>query len=517
VLLPHNEPVRHTVAGWPAWFTRPVGRGKILFTTLAPRGWYRPQNPRDPSPALIVAGDQLRVRSAEPPPLAAFESMLTQEIGYSVVGRGTVLMIFALLAVGVFGLTALRPWSHKAVLGWAAPAAVPTAALVVAGVFLAVGESARRAASPTVAFAQVIDAVAGTDEATIQGVLAVYHPDPGPIDLGATKGGFFGIDLAGIEGQTRRLVMTDMDAWRWENLALPAGVRFAPLQFTARRAAPLDAVARFGPGGITGTVAANGIENLADGLVTAPGTRNLAIRFGAGTDFSAGSANALPTGQFLAGTLLSDRQQQRQEIYRHFLRRSAVESLSDRPRLMAWSDPVDMPFRLPKEARRVGTALLSVPLRFERSEPGTRVTIPGTFVPSWRVVEDRLARPTAESTQAAEQHLRFQLPAVVLPLKVERARLVAKIDAHARRVTVAGQADGAFVELHRQENPLGAIQVDITDERFLHLDPDGGLHLSLNISDALQERAAHSPTDDGPPKWTIEYIELEVSGKTEIK
>src|SRR5262249_28141206 len=47
VLLPPGERVRHTVEGWPAWFTRRVGRGTVVFTTLGPRGWFRPRTRGD--------------------------------------------------------------------------------------------------------------------------------------------------------------------------------------------------------------------------------------------------------------------------------------------------------------------------------------------------------------------------------------------------------------------------------------------------------------------------------------
>ena len=35
--------VMHTVNGWPASFTRRVGRGQILFTTLGARAWHKPR------------------------------------------------------------------------------------------------------------------------------------------------------------------------------------------------------------------------------------------------------------------------------------------------------------------------------------------------------------------------------------------------------------------------------------------------------------------------------------------
>jgi hypothetical protein len=526
VLLPPNEPVRFTVDGWPVSFTRTVGRGKVLFTTLGPRGWYRPRtalDPRSPYPDvpelgvanenLLLVSQVLQVQPAARQPLDAFESLLTQEIGYAVVGRGTVMLIFAVFLAAIVSLSiAARRSRRPEFLGWVAPAI----AIGAAGAFVLLGEIARRAAPPTVAVAQVIDAVSGTPEANVHGVLAVYRPDSGLVDMGAVQGGFFNLDVSGSEGQTRQFIMTDLDAWHWENLGLPAGVRFAPFQFTARTAEPIRAVASFGPDGIEGKLVAETLTNLGDGLVTSPGARNVAVRLGPEARFSAGSADALATGKFVVGTLLNDQQQRRQEIYRRFLKRSAVEAMGGPPVLMAWADPLEMPFHLAKDARMAGTALVSVPLQFERTPPDTRATIPGPFVEIRRLLGDKLARPVYESTQVAEQHLRFQLPASVLPLQVERARLALKIDGHARRITIAGFADGVFVELERVDDPLGPLQVNITEPRFLRLDADSCLHLRVTV-DPLKGGNGGAAKGDAALNWIMEYLELEVVGRTAAK
>jgi hypothetical protein len=512
VLLPPGERVRHTVAGWPAWFTRSVGRGKVLVTTLGPRGWYRPGTARAPSEALRLATTVLQVRSAEPPPVEAFEGLLTQAIGYSVIPRHTAFLVYAAFVVGILGLGALAKQLRK--LQWRAWVA-PGSALATAVVLLLMGESARRSAPPTIAFAQVIDAVAGTDEAAVRGLLAIYRPDSGPLDAGASQGGFFGLDLAGIEDRTRRLIMTDLDSWHWENLSLPVGVRFAPLQFTARTASPFKAVARIGSNGIDGRILAEGVENLGDAVVAAPGARSMALRLQPGATFSCSSADTLPIGQYLAGTLLSDRQQQQQQIVRRFLSVSPIESQSDLPVVMAWADPLEMPFQLQKGARIVGTAFVCMPLHLERAAPGTSVAIPGPLVAVHRKVGGALARPVLESTLGSEQELRFQIPSAVLPLKVERARLRAKIDCRTRQVAIAARANGKPIELHRRENPLGPIEVDITDQRLLRPDPDGGLHFNLTISEPLHTPGARPAIPDATPEWKIEYIELEVVGTTD--
>jgi hypothetical protein len=39
---------------------------------------------------------------------------------------------------------------------------------------------------------------------------------------------------------------------------------------------------------------------------------------------------------------------------------------------------------------------------------------------------------------------------------------------------------------HRMESPLGPIRVEITQERLLRLDEEGGLHLNVALSDLLK-------------------------------
>jgi hypothetical protein len=524
VQLPPGEAVRHVVDGWPVWFTRKVGRGNIVLTTLGPRGWHRPRLKRDgasPFPsfprlpaaydALSVVADELTVDPAERYPVEAFESLLSQEIGYVVLSRATILVIFAVFLLGTLGASALaRTTRRPELLGWIGP----LAAVGAAAALLVLADSARRGTPPTVAVAQIIEASAGTPEVTVEGLLAVYRPASGPADLGGERGGFFDLDMAAIEGRTRRLIMTDLDAWHWENLDLPAGVRRAPFHFCAATGEPITATARFGPAGLEGKLAAGPLQNLTDGLVTAATARNLALRLAADGKFSAAAEDALAPGHFLAGTILSDRQQRQQEIYRRLLKRSESQFDDDRHLLVVTAEPLEMPFRLGRDARVVGTSLLSLPLRLERTDPGTQVTIPGAFVPYQRVLGDKLSRQMRESTQTADMHLRFQLPRVVLPVEVDRARLTAKILARSRRVAVSGRADGALVELHRVDNPQGPFQVDITEPRFLLLDQGGGLHLNISVSEPLDAKNAEPGTINPDQVWTIEYIELEVAGRT---
>src|SRR5205807_2010809 len=121
--------------------------------------------------------------------------------------------------------------------------------------------------------------------------------------------------------------LTDLGAWHWENLSLPAGVRYAPFRFSAATGKPVTATATFGPDGLEGKLEAgpftgpgDALLNSGDALLNSPGARHLALRLRPDGTFRAGSADVLPAGQPLAGGLLSDRQQRRQAFYREFLK-----------------------------------------------------------------------------------------------------------------------------------------------------------------------------------------------------
>jgi hypothetical protein len=525
VLLPAQERVRHTIDGWPVWFTRPVGKGKVVFSTLGPRGWVRGKSDKDhrfppgqfptefvTTAPLDLMADQFQVAGPESAfRLESFQRSLTEEIGYSVIGRNTVALVFAgfLLAALVLGIFLGRR-HRRELLGWLGP----VAALGAAGTFYALGESSRRSAAPTVAVGQVAEAVSGTPEAAIRGLVAVYRPVEGAFELGAREGGLVELDFAGTQGRDRQLLLTDMDAWHWENLSLPAGRRLGTFRYTQPTAEPITAVARFGPRGVEGKLTAGPFTNLADLLLSTPGGRHLSIRLRQDGTFSAGARDILPPGQYLAGTLLSDWQQRRQELYREFLAPPKAGSQEPRTLVLAWADPIEMPFSLVPGAREVGSTLLVVPLQLERPAPGSQVTVPGPLISCRRLINGSLTRLPGDTRQPAELLLRFQLPPAVLPLEVESVRLLTRIDAPSRRITIAGLADGKPVEVHRVESPIDPIKVEIAPRELLRLDEQGGLLLNVTIGDLLKRPDGKRTTTAEEEIWRIRYIEIEVAGRT---
>lgn len=516
VLAPHAQ-VLFTLDGWPAAFQKEVGRGRVLVTTLGPRGWMRPREPLDPKSGypefpqlalplapLEALTDELQPRPDRP--LLAPEDLnayVSEQIGYAVVTRQTVLVVFGLLFVGLTAVTvALNRRELLEHLGWLGP----VLAVGAAGVFIALGERSRGAIPATVALAEVIDAIPGQDEAQASGILGVYQPALADAPIGVEQGGTFALDFSGLEGRDFRHIQTDLDRWHWENLELPSGARLGPFRHTIPTAEPLEAVIHFGPEGVEGRLSAGPLHGLENALLTAPGQQPLAAHLAADGAFRAGSADELPPGQFLLGALLSDRERAQQKLYAKLLADPQPRYLAQRSFLLAWADPIDLHFRLAREPRTTGAALLMAPLQWERTPPDTPVVVPASFVDCRRVTADgQLLRAPSSGRDAATMRLRFQIPASVLSLKIERARLSLRLTAAARDVAIDGVAGGQTVPLRRVNSPLGVEQIDIEDPRLLQPDEHGALYVEMTLGEA---RGAEQDT------WRLERAALEIRGKT---
>jgi hypothetical protein len=524
--------VLHLVNGWPASFIRTVGKGRVLVTTLGAGAWFRPRNEDDsrspfeniPDVPVVLPPMEFLTTLLQLPQAAGsdsaandsnvFEPLLNQEIGYRVVGVGTAGMVFGgfLLMVLVLGV-GLRRWGRSELLGWLGP----VAAVFTGGAFVVLGEASRRAVPPTLAVAEFVVVQPQASEQSASGILGLLQPDGGPIHLGSQEGGILNLDMAGLEGQTRRLVTTDLDHWHWEQLALPAGVRFGSFLCTVPSEKPLSCIASFGPRGLEGKISSGRFQGLGDALIQAPSQRCFAVRLQPDGGFAVTEGELLPPGQYVAETVLSDRQQTRQRIYQRLLESpSSLLSSSHRSgargdnrcMLVAWADPVQVPFNLEADHRWAGSALLNFPVEFERTPPGRTVTVPRAFVSYRRILETGPSLPTLEGTSAIEQHLRFQLPPSVLPLKVERARLLAKVDTPSRRFTVIGQAKTKRAILGSVDSPVDPVQIDIVGSDVPALDDQGGLHLDVEVSGAA------TMENEQPTKWVIQSLELEITGQT---
>jgi hypothetical protein len=524
VLLSGNETPLFEVNGWPAAFSRPMGRGQVIITTLGSRGWYRDRVPRDPPsrfenfsdlPVSLAALDSLAWQIHPETQSIAFRSedlgpLLTAEIGYEVLGRKSA----AVILIGfVLTLLALGLWLRRSRTPELIGLIGPAVAVVAASLFVIFGLASRQAVPSTAASAAVVEFSPESGEATSRGVFAIYRPESGIVHLGSEHGGDVELDQSGLEGQSRTRIQTDLDAWHWEDLAFPSGVRQGPFRSTIRARA--TATGRFGTDGLEGRLSVGTFRDPADAVILTRSGTVLTPRLDSSGSYTVGRASAIPGDQYLAGPVLTDRQQRRQDVYRKLLARPRPPHLEGRDYLLVWTESADVPFTSGDSNRQFSTALLIIPLEIERPSGDSPVTIPTGFCSFTAVTEGRSHRPTLEGTTPVRNRLRFQLPPSVLPFQVEKATLVARVRATGRRFTVSGIAEGQSITLENALNPLGLVQVEITDPRALQIDPAGGLVVEVTVSGLIGPDGREIPSrlSDPDVKWQIEDLGLEVNGR----
>ncbi len=522
--------VLHTVNGWPASFSMPMGRGRVLVTTLGARGWMRPRGPGDPrppgpdspshfvalSPLRRLAGEMLSAWPEPSQPAAPLAETLSEEVGYRVPPRAGVLAIFAgfWAGLGLAGvvLARRRRLEH---LGWLGPGLAGLAAVGLAGW----GYATRHRVPPTAAILQVAEVAPGGEEIDVQGLMALYHPEPSEAVPEIRGGGLYWPDPSGLGGTIRRMCWTDLDTWHWEELRLPAGVRYAHLRQTLRPEEPVRAHGAFGPEGFAGTLAGP-LAGPSDALLVGPAGR-LAVHLDQSGSFACGPGDALLAGQFLPGALLSEPQRRRQTVYQCLL---SDEPLAERPRLHFWADLMPGGVEFPEQVRRVGAMLAAVPVEVRRTPPGHRVHVPAAFVPYRAVMAgdaphasayDNHARQWVPLRLPAETWLRFQVPAEVLPLRVDQAWLMIDLDVPGRRVEILGRRGGQVVVLGSRQSPLGKLRFHLDQREALGLDARGRLLLGIRVGPETARNDSDSVAVAAGTPWRIAAVALEIAGQVE--
>jgi hypothetical protein len=526
---PAIEPA-HTVDGWPASFWQPAGQGRVLMTTLEARAWVRDRQPDDPkpkqgSPFPKVAIEELQMLGAkflEPRRAAAigpadFDGYVSSKIGYRIIDRRTVSAVLGgfclvLLATGVI----LAAMGRLPVLGWLGP----IAAIVAAAVLTVLGQQNRTAVQPTLAVGQFVEVSQGVDDWRVHGLLATYQQRESDAPMGSDEAAIFVPDRRGREGTIARMIWTDMNRWAWHHLSLPSGVRKAPVTCNGKLAGPVAARATLGPEGLVGRLETGPLQGVSDAIVLAPGTPGLGLALAADGSFDGGPGDVLAEGQYVAGTVLDDRQQRRQAMLRAALDREEAPPYPQRPTLLFWADPLEIGLEFDENLRRVGGALVAVPMAIRPPDPGGQMAIPSTLI-SYRSVslpgqaggstlyDNERHRWIGPVTDPSKVHLRFALPEPLQPMRPLKAELVVAINAPSRQVEIVARQGDQVTTLFERESPVGTLRFEIDDPAMLRPDEDGRIVLGIHVGEAADAESI-SITQVG---WKIDDVRLSLTAE----
>lgn len=513
----------HSVNGWPAMVTSRFGRGQVSVSTLGMGGWMVPfrwmvDHPEDEvgmdvTPAAMSLFNTVsRASIDEPFEQAALEEFVAARIGYRTPARWlitTLLCAHTLLAtlLAIF----LRRTDRSTFMIWA----LPVLAVIAAVTLVVTGDSAR--AEPegrqTVQF---VEAERGQSRLVVDGVMAFYSKtDTEPV-IGSRSNAAFIPDRSGMESTKWRIMRSDFSDWEFENLSFRPGVRLSEFHGHLSLPAPIEVLGTFDSDGFRGSLNSPLTLNAEDALIVGRQTLSLPVKLGNdGRIQKAG--DVLPPGEYLAGAILGEEQTRRQSLYRNLFRTERrSRRIIQQPTMLFWSDPLDIQSGQLDADPPTGSALFAVPVTFERPEPGTRIHIPGPFIP-YRSVSTRKTRGVgsyysnstgvwSESRFKAAPTIRFEIPAAMRPLKPESAIFRVKISAPLRAVTISAGSPDNPVLLKEDPSPVGVLEISWTDPEALHIDQDGGMYVMLTVGDV--EAAAGAPIQDN--NWIIDWVTLDL-------
>jgi hypothetical protein len=511
-----NMDVSHVVNGWPAAMSMPYGDGKVIITTLGPRGWIKSSPPNSQSsddplvrsshvptgPMHDLASDFFSQREPELLSRQDLEPQVREYVGYSIPSWGLVvgtLIGFSVSLVAV-GLWLMRSGQLEH-LGWIGSAM----AVAVSIGLLMVGWSYRHGVPATIATVQIVNTIPGTDDVRSEGLVAVYHADGTQASIRATRGGQMLPDMTGLEGSARRMVTTDFGAWHWENLPQPSGLRASPFRQGETVANRIEARATLNANGVVGKFSGR----LAPGTDAMLATRDGRIGVTLQDDgvFTARAEDLFDKEQYLGAGLLSDEQDRRRRTLQHLFTSTTRRDYPNRPQLMFWSDHWENGFQFGEGLKAQGAALVTVPLIFDRPPNGTEITIPSPLITYRNRTGPDGSPPSTmwnygrkewqERSTPGSAWLNFQVPREFLPIKPGKARISMKVSGPVGRLEFLGWKHNAVTSLATIIDPVGTLSVDVTDADVLTLSETGGLALGVRAGDP--SRPELTGTTDRPP------------------
>lgn len=533
-VLTEGVEVSHEVNGWPAAFSRPMGSGRIVCTTLGIEGWYIPRDwARQEELSRNAPGYQLTpalkdllsssVLSLSEPavPYSAQEAYVTSHIGTEIPGRNLILAVLGTFLTFLVVTVALLKRADKIET---AGIAIPVLALVTVAGLGSIGV-VYRGESDRIAQFQFLAFEPGQPLVHAQGILATSSTAglPGPFSV--PEGGRFLPDRTGTGLGVWRREQEDPPAWSFHLAQIPAGVRLTPFKRSLRPAGEVSVNGTFDSEGFVGTVKTGSLGSVEDVTIAGPTQFTASPIVDESGQFTVASSDILPPGEFLGGRVLNDEQQRRQAVLQKTL---TIEDRNvwfpQRLTMLAWAEPVNPGIELPIK-KRTGGALLSIPLVIQRPVDGTAMRIPSLFMRMQSIRGDKGKGYSSaysntkgvwnRKTSGGASTMQFSIPPELLPVELSSATFRLNISAPLRKVVLSAGPPGQRVQLDSKNSLVGDFSYQISDPRALTLDQDGGLQVVLDVGDvttALEDRSTDSEIRD--ESWGVHSMQMQVEART---
>ncbi len=533
--------VLHEAGGWPVALGRDVGRGRLLVTTLDVSAWPRLTDEaggdeeegedfqpmaeladwllKAPVAPRLVWPDPREASASVRPARRAMTDMVSGQVGFEVVSRGTVGWTLAGFCAFVLAATfLLHRWGR---LEFIAPTTIIVAVLV-AGVLLSISAAARRQVPLTIASGLMVDVTADGAIARLRGLVGYYGPDDVAANVRARDGGVLWRDGLWNTPRTIRHHWRDFDEYQWAGLALPGGqVHTFEADATTELDRPTTASATLDSTGATVHLQTGDLGALADPVIligdsaVIPDIREGAFRLEPAT-------TPAVRGQFIEAVQLTAAQRRRQAALRELTATTPDRFGSGEPALAGWSGALAERFTLigsEEDAARRDEALVTMPLSVKTPRPGETVTVPWPLM-QWRISPfSPLGLSQGEATPRADAmafqqgqwatlrgpggrvSLVFSLPRELSGIDPTGGSFSLHADAHGREVDLWVARDGALERIGHQRRG-NRIDAEIDADQLQAIKQRGELVIVVDVGRADTE---HS-------EWRIRQPRLNVTG-----
>lgn len=522
--------VQRRVNGWPVEFWQPFGQGEVLYTTLGARGWNE-NGDGPPTLALQSLSQRFFVsRIAPPKHTEQLISFLNDEIGYEIPDRstvGSVLGIHMLIVLLAGGWLAYRKQLHHLAL------VVPVAAIVATGILFAIGKNKTSAVPSTIATSEIVRLVGASSQARVESVAAVYSQEARPLSIESSYSTTTWVGDSTDSGEVRRILWTDDGTSRWLFITQPPGaISQVVSESMITMPSPWTVRGSFTPTGFTGRIGGIDASECEDMVIVTAAAPPASVDVGGAPEvFNSGIENVMSGDQFIDEALMSDTQQDRQDLLRQLI---TPESplIGRQPSLLLWTNPINAGVTFDENYVRRGSTLASIPIQLGRLASGSEFLVPASFIRmesytgirgTSTIYNPQTGRWLDEMNKPNESELLCLVPKVLLPCELTRATIQIKMSAPSRTVWIRGLVDGELVTVDQRANPTGIMQFEITDPEALKLTSEGGLVVGLAVSESDEARPSAGDEDDPEKRddapnrstWGIDFMHVNLEGKTQ--
>ena len=427
-VLQQGGRVRFDVDGWPAAIEMNVGYGQIVLTTLDSRAWIEPSTKKSTKGESFQSTYQPRVwakyfavdanETKSSLPLNEQLAYPINQIGNPVVPREWV----AVALIGFFVLLMmLGLWiayiGRSASLGWL----VPCATILVSVGLVSAANWMRRDIPESLSRFQMVEVSNDGSFAQIREQAAVFLGTAASMQLESSHDGIARTSETLASG-VPSFVQNDFQKWSLANDAWPPGVWRYEADTTVP-APQLIARGTLSKDGLRVRLPENVPWNLEDPILSFSTGDPLLCEPSDG-GFIVNTTIDVDGDRWIAGSLLSDEQQRRLEIYRTFFKPDKTIQRPTR-RLYGWTPPWSHS-NWNRELKQLGSALVSIPIELERPMIGTEIFVPHGLIRLQRdmtnvsltaTFDDRTGVWRKENSEGADVGLAIYIAARSCPIR----------------------------------------------------------------------------------------------------